>query len=772
VFSAGSRWGTLLAGAVVVLAGLAAYGNSLHGSFVYDDLLAIVHNPTIRQLWPLGPVLSPPCDNRSVTSRPLLNLSLAINYSLGGEDVCGYHAVNLAIHLANGLLMLGILRRTFQVPGLRRRFGRAGWRLSLAIAVLWTVHPLQTESVTYIIQRAESLAGLFYLLTLYSVVRGSQSPRRAWWYTVAAVACFLGVGVKEIVSTAPLVVLLYDRMFLANSFRKILQKRWGLYVGLLASWAFQLCLLARTGLPTLKEEVGSIGMWAYARSQPGVILHYLRLAFWPDPLCLDYGWPVASTLGEILPGALVLGVLGVVTIWGLAKRRGWGFLGAWFFLILAPTSSIMPLPHVAFEHRMYLPLAAVAALVVVGVEVAGGALVRWGWIGGRARILLSVGLWVAAVGGCTFLTVRRNETYASELAIWQDTVAKVPDNAWAHNAYGDALRAVPRPAEAIEHHRRALLLGKDTDHAHYGLALALSALGRFPEAVEHLQEALRIKPEEVEILNFLGVVLSKMGRHAEAIEHLEHALRINPKHGGVHNNLGNALSRLGRIPEAIEHHRQALQISPNDAGSHNNLGSALDRAGEFEEAMEHYRRASQLNPDEAFSHYNWGNTLLKLGRLEEAIQQFQQAVRIDPEHPNAERNLSSVLARVGRWREAAEHGDLAARLTPDEPELGSFVAWIMATRETAEGGNPSRAVELAERSCVMTGRHDVVCLDTLAAAYASAGRFADAIATANEARRLAESTGQASSAADIHMRLQLYRDGKPYREPAEAKRGS
>ena len=767
-----SRGGTLLAAVLVVLAGLAAYANSLEGPFIFDDLTSITQNPTIRQLWPLGPALSPICDNRSVTSRPILNLSLAISYSMAGEKVWGYHVMNLAIHLMGGLLLLAILRRTFLLPVLRRRFGKAAWGLSLAIALLWTVHPLQTESVTYVTQRAESLAGLFYLLTLYSVLRGSQSSHRAWWYSLAIVACFLGVGVKEIVSTAPVVVLLYDRTFLANSFRKILRKRWGLYLGLFASWAFQFCLLARTGLPVLKEEVGPIGMWAYARSQPGVILHYLRLTLWPHPLCLDYNWQVASTLGEILPGALVIGALGAATVWGLVKRRGWGFLGAWLFLILSPTSSIMPLPHLAFEHRMYLPLAAVVTLVVVGVYAAGQGLVRWGWIGDRARIMLSAGLWMAAAGACVLLTVERNETYHSELSIWQDTVTRAPDNPWARNAYGNALSAAHRIPEALEQYQRVLRIQPGSVRAHYNLGFTLAGQGRFPEAVEHLQEALRTDPDEVDVLNTLGAMLNKLRRYPEAIKHLQHALQIDPKHGGVHNNLGIALSHSERLPEAIEHYRQTLQLNPNDVGSHINLGDALDRSGEFLEAIEHYKLASQLKPGDASPHYNWGNTLLKLNQLDDAVQQFQQAVRIDPQHPNAQRNLSSSLARVGRWREAAEHGDLAARMTPDEPELSSFVAWIMATREATEGGNPGRAVELAKRACVATGQQDIQCLDTLAAAYASAGRFADAIAVANEARRLAESTGQASAAADIHIRLQLYRDGKPYREPAKARRPS
>ena len=211
-------------------------------------------------------------------------------------------------------------------------------------------------------------------------------------------ACFLGVAVKEPIVTAPVVVLLYDYTFLEDSFRKILRRRWGLYAGLFASWGLLVYLQAKTGLPVLEEQLGPIGFWGYMRSEPGVILYYLRLSLWPHPLCFSYEWPVADSLGAILPGALMVGLLGAMTVWGLWKRRGWGFLGAWFFLILAPTSSVMPLRQLAFEHRMYLSLAAVVALVVAGGYVVGQRLLCWGWMSRRTGLVTGMSLAVAMAG--------------------------------------------------------------------------------------------------------------------------------------------------------------------------------------------------------------------------------------------------------------------------------------------------------------------------------------------------------------------------------------
>ena len=733
-----SRWGMLLAAGLIVAAGLGAYANTFQGPFIYDDHVAITDNPTIRQLWPLGPSLSPPCDNRSVTSRPLLNLSLAINYRLGGLNVWGYHATNLAIHLINGLLLLGILRRTFHLPALRASNGEAAWGLALAVALLWTVHPLQTESVTYIIQRAESLAGLFYLLTLYSVIRGAQSSRRAAWYAVAVGACFLGVGCKEIVSTAPVFVLLYDRTFLEDSFGKALRRRWGLYAGLCLCWVFQLFLLARTGLPTLKEEVGPVGMWAYARSEPGVILHYLRLSFWPHPLCLGYEWPVAHTLADILPGLLAVGLLGTATVWGLMGRRGWGILGVWFFLILAPTSSIMPLPQLAFEHRMYLPLAAVLTMVVAGGFVAGRHLVSMRWINGRVCLAAGMCLAVLAAVVLGVLTFQRNKVYQSPLSIWGDTVAKAPHNPYAQSDLASALSQAGRKAEALEHYEEAVRLKPDYAMAHCNLGVALRGSGRVSEAIEHYEEALRLKPRYAECHSNLAVALRSVGRVSEAIEHYEEALRLQPDSATVHNNLGFALAGIGRLPEAIEHYEQAIRLQPDSVVIQTNLSTALANAGRVSEAIEHYEQVIRLKPDNAELRYNLCVALMKSGHLSEAIKFGKEAVRG----------------------------------LPNEPEANRFVAWLMATHESAQGGDPEQAVELAQRACLLTGRRDIACLDTLAAAYASAGRFSDAVAMAKEAWQIAEAAGQSAAAEEIHIRLQLYRDRKAYREPTVTPAGS
>ncbi|MCY2932260.1 MAG: hypothetical protein NTV86_22745 [Planctomycetota bacterium] len=260
--------------ALIVAAGAGAWCNSFQGPFLFDDEGAIVANPTIRRLWPIGPVLTPPAQGQAAQRRPVANVSLAIDYAISGLDVWSYHATNLAVHLLAGLTLLGVVRRTLDSPRLRVRFGGHSLGLATTVAGLWVLHPLQTEAVTYVIQRTEVLAGLFYLLTLYAVIRGAHSPTPRRWYAAAVAACLLAMGSKESAVSAPLVVLLYDRLFLGERWAQVWGRRWGLYAGLAATWGLVLVLV-----PHGQEGTQIFGVaqarTQYARAQGEAVVRYL-----------------------------------------------------------------------------------------------------------------------------------------------------------------------------------------------------------------------------------------------------------------------------------------------------------------------------------------------------------------------------------------------------------------------------------------------------------------------------------------------------------------
>jgi hypothetical protein len=294
----------------------------------------------------------------------LVSLSLAINHALGGRQVWGYHAFNLIVHLLAGLTLFGIVRRTLLSPRLAGRFGGSAGAIAVTSALIWTVHPLNTQAVTYVVQRAESMMGLAYLLTLYCAIRGFGTRGHRSWSILAAIACAAGAACKETMATAPVMVLLYEWLFGSRGWKEIFRRRWRFHGALAATWMLMAALVwsqprgqsAGFGVP--------ITPWQYARTQFGVITHYLRLAFWPGSLTVDYGWPIAEQAGEILPYGILVAALISLSAWALVHRMPAGYLSAGVFIILLPTSSIIPIADPAFEHRMYLPLAAIVVLVV------------------------------------------------------------------------------------------------------------------------------------------------------------------------------------------------------------------------------------------------------------------------------------------------------------------------------------------------------------------------------------------------------------------------
>ncbi len=554
--------GVLLGALVIVCGVLLAYANSFSGPFVFDDIPNILANPAIRSLWPPQRLLSPPPD-AGIAGRPMVSLSLAINYAISGYRVWSYHALNVLIHALAALALFGLARRTLLSPILRERFAPVATPLAAAVALLWAVHPLQTQAVTYIIQRCESLMGLFFLLTCYCAVRGWESPHGTRWHAAAIAACLAGVATKEVMVAAPFLILLYDFVFHKRSPRQAWAASPRLYMGLAGALVLLAILTAMTAGRTLHADQLPVSPVEYARTQPEVLWHYLRMVVWPAPLALDYGWPVAPWMRVWLPGLGVLALL-AATLWGLARRNAAAYAGAWFFAILAPSSSIVPLQDLAFEHRMYLPLAGLVALVTVGGYVLAARFARRaGRAGGGSALgrgLVAVALGLALVLGA--LTHARNRDYRSEVAIWADTVAKRPDNG----------------------------------RAHLSLGVALGQEGRAAEAMQHTREALRLSPNSAKAQVNYGIGLLEQGRAQEAIGHFQRAIELAPGFASAHSNLGIALCQLGRVLEGVTHLRDALRLDPNCVEAHYNLALALRDLGQPEEARYHYQEALRIDP--------------------------------------------------------------------------------------------------------------------------------------------------------------------------------
>lgn len=542
------RWPIVLA--CCVAAGW-AYRHTLSVPFLLDDGVTLLANPSITRLWPLNDVLFPPAKIYSA-GRPLLNLSFALNHAIGGTAVGGYHAVNLLIHVAAGLLLFGIVRRTLQSPPWTESLRAAATSCAVLVALAWLLHPMQTASVTYISQRAESLMGLWYLLTLYAFIRAAAAGgSRAWW-AVSVGACAAGMATKEVMVTAPVLVLLYDRQFLSGSFREAWRRHSRAYLALGATWGILIALLSMSRLSARGVGLGlGFASLDYLRIECGAIVRYLSLAVWPHGFVFDYGPELSVPPWYIwLPAAALLLTIVAGAGWALAKRHPLGFAGVAFFLLLSPTSSVVPVVGQPIaENRIYLPLACLIAAAVIGAVAA---------MGRRAGIVVIGG--VVALG---LLARSRNEVFQSDLRIWQDTVAKRPNNsrAWTY------------------------------------LAMALDARGRNQEAIAALRSAIVYSPGQAEVHNNLGVFLFRAGDAEGALRHLRTALRLKPDYVNAYDSLGRILLETKDYRGAIDAFRELVRLDPQDARAHNFLGAALFNTGQVAAAREQFETALRLKPD-------------------------------------------------------------------------------------------------------------------------------------------------------------------------------
>ena len=457
-----SRWPVsggvtaMVAAVIVASLAVAAFANSFAGTWVYDDVVEIARNPALDVLWP---VWKPMTAGNRLPARFLPYLSFAVDRHIWGVSPAGFHLTNLLIHVVAAVSLFDLARITLASPRLRGRFESAAVPLAVAIATIWAVHPLQTQAVTYIYQRIESLAGMFSLLSLACFARAAAGGWPRAWLMACVASCAAAMASKETAVVLPLLILAYDWFFVAAKPAEIRDRK-TVYVALAATWAIlavQL-LVQRGRYQEFSDDGSTAAPIAYLLTQPEVILHYLRLAFWPAGQCLEYDWPIAASWRQIfLPGAAILLML-ATTAYGAWRRKPWAWCGVVFFLALAPTSSILPVAAPAAEHRMYLPLAAVAAATVIG----GFSCLRllfdrgdreqsrpvWPWLFSTAALV--------AIGCLTIATHRRNELYADDVAIWEDVLARKPEHWRAHLTLATRASEQGDLAAAVSHAERSV----------------------------------------------------------------------------------------------------------------------------------------------------------------------------------------------------------------------------------------------------------------------------------------------------------------------------
>lgn len=617
----------VIAGVLLAIAALLAYANSFAVPLIFDDWVTIQHNPKLRQLWPIWEVFQPP-EYSGVGGRPVANLVFVLNYALTGESMAGFHFFNLVLHLAAGLTLFGVVRRTLaRGDWLRERAREATW-VAAAVAAWWTLQPVQTQSVTYVSQRTEVLMGLFYFLTLYGFVRATEAGAGNGWRIVSMVCCAAGMASKEGMATAPVMVFLYDVAFVAGSWREAWSRRWRFHLSLCASWILLALLLG--GLRGRGVGFGlGLDAFSYLLIECGAVLRYLTLGLWPWPLVFDYGTDLGGIGVTQWASAAVLVALGGATLWAWGRKPAWGFVGAWFFVTLAPTSSIVPIPlQPISENRVYVPLAAVATATALGLYGALGR--RSGWVLGAAAVALGA------------LTLARNRDYRSEVSIWSDTVAKRPDSSRAYNNLGHAFQAVGKLPEARAAHEKAIQLRPTYGEAHANLAAVLGRMGQVDGAIAYSRRATELEPKNANAFYNLGIGLRTKGQHAEAIQAFQTAIALKADYAEAHDNLAVTFLQVGRAAEGLAHSEAAVRIKPGWPEARYTLACALLLAGRAADAVPIFQEFLRLRPNHLEAYQNFGAALLQLNRPKEAAEVYQLMLRLDPNHAFARQMLEKL----------------------------------------------------------------------------------------------------------------------------------
>ena len=546
----------------------AVYSRVANAPFVHDDELTIKLNSSLTRLWPLwgdsshpGPLN--PAKNFPTAGRPLVNLSLALNYRWSGLNPSGYRVANLLIHYASALILMIIVRRTLRLPYFGGRFPAAA-TLAFVTGLLWAAHPLQTEVIAYITQRTELLMAFFYLVTLYSALRywDSALPKtRAAWLTIAIVICAAGMASKEVMVSAPLVVLMFEWTFIRRSFRDVMRESWPLYLGLAATWVLLIALNIsgpRSNSAGFHLDLSPFVWWA---TQAKVLWIYLKLAIWPWPLVIYYEMPYLTTWSAAAPWLLLTAALLIGSLFLLWRRYAAGFVLTSMFVILAPTSIVPIASEVAAERRMYLALAGLIALAI-----AGGYQFAKAWLASsvatreasdRKSLVMLATFSAVLIVGASLVSALRLAAYADTVTLWQDVLLHQPNNYLAT----------------------------------YNLASYFYAHDQFEKALPYYERGLMLHPNDLRARNSYSQTLLRVGRTSEAIRQLEQLVRLYPSYFPAYVDLTKAYIHENRMSDATNVANRALQLA-RSAGQTN----AVAQIEEFLNDL----KARQVGPKVSF----------------------------------------------------------------------------------------------------------------------------------------------------------------------------
>jgi len=649
---------------VVIVAGVVAYANCFSGPFIFDDMVGIVNNPAIGSL--------DRCMLRS--TRPLVDLTLHFNYVLGGFNPAEYRLLNVAVHILAGLFLAGLVSRTVRLPMFGGKWNDNAVIMGSVAGAVWVAHPLQTESVTYVIQRSESMAGMFTLLSLYCFVRSMESAMATRWKIMSVASCVLAMLSKPVAVVTPALILMFDAFFAAGSIATAIEERRGYYCARAATWLVPVLILARAAsfVTSAGPGMNIAPPWMYLLAQTQVILHYIRLAYWPNDLCIDYVWLPPESPPDLAPYALAVAIGTLVIVWFALRKHPLAFAGTWFLLTLAPTSSVFPIADFAAEHRMYLPLAGIVVFTVFAVFY-------------LLKRLIANDRAFAACAGCVAVvliialgarTAVRNADYASAISMMRSVVEKRPGNFRAHLSYVGELLHAERYDEAATAARAMLARINEQINSgkvrytvgpassvyylpvvHNHLGRALLGLSRPDEAQKQFEEAIRLDPGEKTYRYNMALSLLVLDKNDEALMHLNAALLSDKNYSMAHELSGNILERQAKYVEAIQHYKQALESPHPRLTARCSMAWLLatcpdDSIRDGQKALE---LASSINEETKYASFRALDILAaayaESGRFDKAIENARLALSLAANSKPASDDIAALKQRLLLYEE-------------------------------------------------------------------------------------------------------------------------
>lgn len=610
---------------VIPVLGFLIYSNTLQTSFHLDDVHSIVENPTIRNLFNLRDQWT------LLPQRFVANWTFALNYHFSKLEVWSYHLFNLLVHLLSSLLVYFLIRLVFRAPSLQKDpSAPQSESIAFFCSLIFLSHPLQTQAVTYIAQRAASLATLLYLASVFFYLK-ARLEKSLTFYLLALSSALAAMFTKQIAYTLPLALLLVEVCFFERRSRGQVLGRLSPFFAL---WGIVYFACYHRGVQAgFLEEITRAGSEIprsrYLLTQINVVRTYIRLLFLPVRQNLDYDYPISKSLWEpwTLASFIFLLAIFLFALKIYKKYRLASFGIFWFFLTLSAESSIIPIEDVIFEHRLYLPMFGFATAFSSGCYVI---LRNRIWF---VRILTVI---IALLSGMTYL---RNRVWKDEVTLWQDVLSKGGGKIRPFDNLGAAFVEQGKLGETVELMKRGLAKNPPSHDTYNTLGVALARLGKYEEAISYYELALQKNPEFEKAHNNWGISLKELGRVNKAIRHFSLALRFKPNYAEAHRNLGAALVTQGKSDEALKHYEEAVRLKPDYAEAHTSMGVIFYKRGMLEEAMKHYAHALRFTPTYAEAHNNMGVALADMGRLEEAVAHFSEAVRLNPNYTAARQNL-------------------------------------------------------------------------------------------------------------------------------------